>query len=51
MNYSDNTSVVHEVCTEAVAQEENLQQMVCRSMDLSTVILRYTEEIRRTLFG
>lgn len=51
MNYSDNTSVVHEVCTEAVAQEENLQQMVCRSMELSTVILRYTEEIRRTLFG
>ena len=51
MNYSDNTSVVHEVCTEAVAQEENLQQMFCRSMELSTVILRYTEEIRRTLFG
>lgn len=51
MNYSDNTSAVCEARTEAVAKEENLQQMVCRSMELSTVILRYTEEIRRTLFG
>lgn len=51
MNYSDNTSAVCEPCTGTAGHEENLQQMVCRSMELSTVILRYTEEIRRNLFG
>lgn len=51
MNYSDNTSAVCAPCTGTAVQEENLAEMIRRSVDLSDSVLIVTESICRHLFG
>ena len=51
MNYNDNTAVGSVPCSVESVREENLAEMIGRSVDLSASVLAVTESIRRHLFG
>ena len=51
MNYNDNTTMGSVPCSAEAVREENLAEMIRRSVDLSDSVLIVTESIRRHLFG
>lgn len=51
MNYNDNTAIGSVPCSVEAVREENLAEMIRRSVDLSDSVLIVTESIRRHLFG
>lgn len=51
MNYNDNTSAVCTPRTGTEVREENLAEIIRRSVDISDSVLIVTESIHRHLFG